>query len=241
MSGSSVVQLAISSDGGESWSPHPGAPDPSANVYGGKIAMSANGDAILWSQANNLQGVQFSKNGAPFSQAQGVPSGAVIASDKLNNSVFYAGSTTNAAFYISTDGGETFMQASFLGSANGIREIASSPFKAGEIYVSTSHGVWFSSDYGRSFAGLPEATEAWGVSIGAPKDSNSRPALYAAAKVDGVNSLYRTEDLGQTWNKLPSPQKGLSSASAMVLAADPNVYSQVFVGTNGRGVWVGHA
>lgn len=203
--------------------------------------MSANGDTLLWSQANNLQGVNFSKNGTQFTRAQGVPDGAVIASDKLNNTVFYAGSPTNAAFYISVDGGETFTQASFLGSANAIREIAASPFTAGEIFVSTSRGVWYSSDYGSSFLGLPEATEAWSLSVGAPKNNNSRPALYAAAKVAEVNSLYRTEDLGQTWNKLPSAQKGLASASGMVLAADPNVYSQVFVGAGGRGVWVGHA
>ena len=65
--------------------------------------------------------------------------------------------------------------------------------------------------------------------------------MYAAAKVEGANSLYRTEDLGRTWYRLPTARKALSSASAMVLAADPNVYSQVFVGTNGRGIFVGRS
>ena len=241
MDGSGVAQVAISTDGGNTWAPYAGAPDPSTNAYGGKIAMSGDGDTLLWSQATNLQGVQFSSNGAAFAPAQGVPAGATIASDKLNNTVFYAGSPNSAEFFISTDGGATFQHRSFLGSASGIREIAASPFTAGEIFVSTTRGVWYSANYGTSFTGLPEASEAWSISVGAPKSNGGPPALYAAAKVGGVNSLYRTEDLGQTWFKLPNARRALSSASAMVLAADPNVYSQVFVGTNGRGVFVGHA
>jgi xyloglucan-specific exo-beta-1,4-glucanase len=238
MSGASSQQLATSTDGGETWAPYASAP---ANAYGGKIAISANGDTLLWSQATGLQGVQFSKNGAAFAQASGVPAGAVIASDKLNNTVFYAGSASSSEFFISNDGGATFTHRSALGGATAIREIAASPFTAGEIYVSTNRGVWYSSNYGASFAGLPEATEAWSIAAGAPKTAGGRPSLFAAATIGGVNSLYRTDDLGLTWFKLPTAQKALSSASAMVLAADPNVYSQVFVGTNGRGVFVGHA
>jgi xyloglucan-specific exo-beta-1,4-glucanase len=241
MADSTLPQIANSSDGGNTWSPYPGAPDPSANVYGGKIAMSANGDTLLWSQANNLAGVNYSKNGQSFQRATGVPDGAVIASDKLNNTVFYAGSTTNAAFYISTDGGVTFQQRSFLGSASGIGDIAASPYKAGEIFVSTSRGVWYSTNYGASFTGIPGATEAWSISFGAPKSTGDRGVLYAAATVGGESTLYRTEDLGQTWFKLSTAQKALGSASVMTVAGDPNVYRQVFLGVGGRGVFVGSA
>lgn len=128
-----------------------------------------------------------------------------------------------------------------LGSATSASQIAASPFKAGEIFVSTDHGIWHSTDYGTGVSGFAGATQAWGIAVGKGATEDGPPALYAAATIDGVNSLYRTDDLSVNWAKLPTAQTALSQASGMILAADPNVYSQVFVGTNGRGIFVGHA
>ncbi|KAI5118809.1 hypothetical protein M0805_005151 [Coniferiporia weirii] len=239
ISGSTVASIANSSNGGATWTPYPGAPSTSENVYGGKIALSANGDTVLWTQASGFSGVMVSKDGAPFSAVSGLPSGAAIASDKLNNTVFYAAS--GARFFISVDGGSTFTQTSTLGSATSTSQIAASPFTAGEFFVSTDHGVWHSTDYGAHFTGLGGPTQSWSIAVGKGATSGGPPALFAAATVSGLNSLYRTDDLGTNWVKLPTDATALSSASAMVLAADPNVYSQVFVGTNGRGIFVGHA
>ena len=180
-----------------------------------------------------------SKDGASFSAVSGLPAGAVVTSDKLNDTVFYAASGPD--FFISTDGGSTFTQASYLGSTTSTVQIAASPFTAGEFFVSTDHGIWHSTNYGKSFSGLSGATQAWSIAVGKGKSDSGPPALFAAARIDGVNSLYRTDDLSATWQILPTAQKALSSASSMVLAADPNVYSQVFVGTNGRGIFVGNA
>ena len=83
-------------------------------------------------------------------------------------------------------------------------------------------------------------TAAWSIAVGKGASSGA-VSLYAAGTIDGANSLYRTDDLGSTWAKLPTTEKALGSASGMILAADPNTYSQVFVGTNGRGIFVGHA
>lgn len=233
------MSVATSTDGGVTWAPYPGAPSVSDNVYGGKIAISANGDTLLWTQATGFSGVMVSKNGSPFTATTGLPSGSIIASDKLNNSVFYAASAAN--FYLSTDGGSSFKQVSVLGSATSASQIAASPFKAGEFFVSTDHGVWHSADYGADFIGFGGPTQAWSIAVGKGASSNGPPSLFAAATIGGLNSLYRTDDLGVNWVKLPTAATALSSASNMVLAADPNVYSQVFVGTNGRGIFVGHA
>ncbi|THH08451.1 hypothetical protein EW145_g2691 [Phellinidium pouzarii] len=239
ISGSTSVSVANSSDGGATWTPYPGAPSIADNVYGGKIAMSASGNTLLWTQASGFSGVMVSKDGAPFTAASGIPNGAIIASDKLNNTVFYAAS--GADFFISVDGGSTFKQVSVLGSATGSTQIAASPFTAGEFFVSTSHGVWHSTNYGANFTGLGGPTQAWSIAAGKGASASGPPALFAAATIGGLNSLYRTDDLGANWAKLPTVATALSQASGMVLAADPNVYSQVFVGTNGRGIFVGHA
>lgn len=234
---STTSTIANSSDGGTTWSPFPGA--STITAYGGKVSVSALGDSIVWAGASGFSGIVVSTNGGAFNEVSGLPASAVVTSDKLNNTVFYAASGPN--FFISTDGGSTFTQASTLGSATTSTQIASSPFTAGEFFISTDHGVWHSADYGKTFTGLSGATQAWSIAVGKGKSSNGPPALFAAATIDGVNSLYRTDDLSVTWQKLPTVEKALSSASNMVLAADPNVYSQVFVGTNGRGIFVGKA
>lgn len=207
-------------------------------MYGGKIALSANGDSLVWAGASGLPGVSVSKNGSTFTATSGLASNAIVSSDKLNNTVFYA--AVGAAFYISTDGGSTFHQQSYLGSATSAFQIAASPFNAGEVFVSNNHGIWHTTDYGRSFIGFGGVTQAWSIAVGKGKTATGPPALFAAATIGGVNSLYRTDDLGANWFSLPTAAKALNSVSSMVLAADPNVYSQVYVGTNGRGIFYGH-
>ena len=201
--------------------------------------MSANGQSIVWTQATGFSGVMFSQNGAAFAASSGLPSGTIqVASDKQNGTVFYAASGNQ--LFISVDGGQSFTQLGTLGSATSTQQIAASPFTAGEFFVSTDHGVWHATNYGKQLSGLGGLTAAWSIAVGKGASSGA-VSLYAAGTIDGANSLYRTDDLGSTWAKLPTTEKALGSASGMILAADPNTYSQVFVGTNGRGIFVGHA
>ena len=83
VSGDTNPQVALSNDGGNTWFADYAAPAPtqSANMYGGQIAMSANGDTLLWSTTSN--GVMKSQYQASFATVSTVPAGAVIASDKV--------------------------------------------------------------------------------------------------------------------------------------------------------------
>lgn len=180
-----------------------------------------------------------STNGAAFSAVSGIPLGSVIASDKLNDTVFYAAS--GSSLYVSTNSGKSFTETNVLGNAQSSVQIAASPFTAGEFYVSTSSGIFHSTNYGKTITGLNGVTEGWSIAVGAPSTKGGTPSLFAAASIGGINALYRTDNVGSSWSKLTNAQYGLSSASDMVLAADPNTYSQVYVGTNGRGIFYGHA
>ena len=42
-----------------------------------------------------------------------------------------------------------------LSVAHTAREIAADPFKAGEIFVSTNQGIWYSANYGSTFVAPP--------------------------------------------------------------------------------------
>ena len=76
-------QVALSNDYGVTWSADTAAPAPSATAgyQGGTIAYSADAETLLWSTSG--KGVLISQNQAPFIAVSGIPSGAVIAADKV--------------------------------------------------------------------------------------------------------------------------------------------------------------
>jgi xyloglucan-specific exo-beta-1,4-glucanase len=81
------IQISTSSNYGVSWSAYYGA---NLYTYPGSVAYSANGDTILLSSTEN--GTLVSQYSATFSAVSSLPSGAAIASDKRNGTVFYGGS-----------------------------------------------------------------------------------------------------------------------------------------------------
>jgi xyloglucan-specific exo-beta-1,4-glucanase len=83
---------------------------------------------------------------AAFSAVSSLPSGSIIASDKLNNSIFYAAS--GSKFYISTNNGVTFTSPSTLGSSQYPVEIAVNTKTSGDLWVSSDVGLFHSSNFG---------------------------------------------------------------------------------------------
>ena len=94
---SADIQIATSSDFGVSWNQYYGA---NLYTYPGAAAYSANADTILLSSTEN--GTLVSRYTAAFSAVPTLPSGAAIASDKRNNSMFYGGSAGRYVFSFTT-------------------------------------------------------------------------------------------------------------------------------------------
>nr|QCR98305.1 GH74 xyloglucanase [Ganoderma applanatum] len=231
--GSQGKQIAISSDSGATWSQDYGAAD---GVAGGKIALSADGDIILWRTSSNA--VLRSQYTNAFTTISSLPSSAVIASDKKNNSIFYGAS--GSSFYISTDGALTFSIAGSLGSSTSPSRVIVNPNVTGDVWVSTDKGLFHSTDSGSSFTAISAVSQAWSIALGAPKTSGGYPAIFAAANIGGVG-YFRSDDVGVNWVQINDAAHGFGSASANVIAADPRVYGRVYVGTNGRGIFYGDA
>ncbi|KAJ7900056.1 hypothetical protein B0H14DRAFT_2672091 [Mycena olivaceomarginata] len=227
-------QVALSNDGGQTWSQDFGAAD---NVQGGKVALSANADTVLW--RTNGQGVLVSQFTNPFTAVSSLPATAAIASDKLNNSVFY-GANSNT-FYLSTDGGKTFAaKQSVLGVSASPVKIVVNPKVSGDVWVSTDTGLFHSTNFGTSFTAIPGITAAWAIALGAPKTATSYPAIFAAAKI-GTVGYFRSDDAGVNWIQINDAAHGFGSASSNVISGDPRIYGRVYIGTNGRGIFYGDA
>ncbi|KZL68433.1 fungal cellulose binding domain-containing protein [Colletotrichum incanum] len=221
-------QLAVSSDGGATWNINYAA---GTTQYGGSVAYSADADIILWSTAT--LGVQRSANQGSLAVVSSIPAGAIIASDKRNNTVFYGASGSN--FYRSTNLGATFSIAGSLGSATEIRHVEAHPAKAGDIWVSTNAGIFHSTDYGSSFTQVSTAiTNTNKVALG--KGSGSNWNLYAFGTGPAGRRLYGSADLGASWTDLQGSQS-FGAIDSAKLAGSGNEENLVYVGTNGRGVF----
>ncbi|OTA98650.1 glycoside hydrolase family 74 protein [Hypoxylon sp. CI-4A] len=221
-------QAAISSDGGVTWSNYSGA---DTTLNSGTVAYSAEADTVVWSTGTS--GVQRSENQGTFSTVSSLPSSAVVASDKQNNTVFYGGS--GADFYVSIDSGTSFSKAGALDSAIAVRDIAAHPVKAGEIWVSTDAGVFHSTEYGSSFT-QPSTTLKNTYQIALGLGSGDAWNVYAFGTGSAGAKLYGSADDGATWTDIQGGQ-GFGSIDSTKLAGSGNTAGQVYVGTNGRGVF----
>lgn len=215
---SSGKQVAISSDYGVSWNEHFGAPD---NVNGGKVAISADADTILWRTSGN--GVMVSQFQPTFTAVSSLPSDAAIASDKKANAIFYGAS--GSTFYLSTDNGRTFSRKGSLGASTSVFDIAVHPNVTGDVWVSTDKGLFHSTNNGTSFNAISGISQAWGIALGAPKKAGGYPAVFVAANYSGVAYL-RSDDQGVNWAKIDDAAHGFGSAGANCMAADPRIYGR---------------
>ncbi|CAG7557375.1 unnamed protein product [Fusarium equiseti] len=221
---------ALSTDGGKSWKAHSGA---GAGQYGGHIAISADGDVVLWS--TEKKGVLLSKKEESFSSVSSLPSGSLVASDKRENEVFYGAS--GSTFYVSNNTASTFSKAGSLDSAKSIRDIAAHPTKAGEVYVSTDAGIFRSTNFAETFTKVGSSlTNTQQIALG--KGSGSKWNLYAFGAGSAGRRLYGSSDLGKTWKDIQG-SKGFGSIESTKLAGSGNEAGLVYVGTNGRGVFWG--
>lgn len=221
-------QAAVSSDGGVTWNAHPGASNTASD---GTVAISADGKTIVWSTGN--EGVLRAQNSNTFASVSGLPSGSLVASDKRKNGVFYGAS--GSSFYISTSAGSSFKKAGIVGSAGSIRDIVPHPTKEGDVWVSTDDGVYHSTNSGTSFTKASTGlTNTYQIGLG--KGTSASWNIYAFGHGSAGAKLYGSSDLGKTWVDIQGSQ-GFGVIDGAKLDGSGNVAGQVYVGTNGRGVF----
>ena len=228
--------LALSSNFGQTWYADYAA---TSSTPTGQVALSADADTILLSTSSS-SGVLRSQNSATLASVSSLPSAAVIASDKSNNTFFYAAS--GSTFYLSTDTAATFTQTTTLGSSTTVNALRAHPSTAGDIWASTDTGLFHSTDFGKSFVQIGSGcTEGWSFGFGKPASDAAYPVLFGFFTVDGVTGLFKTEDEGVNWQLISDSSHGFGSASANIVNGDLATYGRVFVGTNGRGIFYGDA
>jgi xyloglucan-specific exo-beta-1,4-glucanase len=228
----STIQIANTYDGGNTWSQNYAA---STSPAGGRVALSASATTIVWSTGNG--GVVVSKNSASFSSVTGLSSGAFVASDKRNDTVFYG--SNGGSVLVSTNGGTSFGNGIQLGSSTSVSKIVANPTVAGDVWASTDKGLWHSTNYGKTWTGIPGATQGWAFALGKSNANSFGYNIYGFFTVGGVSALYQSTNLGSSWTMISDAAHGFGSASSNPVAASQDTQGLVYVGTNGRGVFYG--
>ncbi|MBK3639150.1 cellulose binding domain-containing protein [Streptomyces sp. MBT33] len=230
--------IAFSTDDGANWF---AGTDPSGVSGGGTVAAAADGSRFVWSPAGT--GVQYTTGfGSSWQASSGIPSGAVVESDRVDPKTFYG--FKSGKFYVSSDGGATFTasSASGLPSGDSVR-FKALPGTKGDVWLAGgasdgAYGLWHSTDAGASFTKLPNVEQADTIGFGKAATGASYQTLYTSAEIGGVRGIFRSTDKGATWTRIndDAHQWGWTGAA---ITGDPRVYGRVYVSTNGRGVVYG--
>jgi photosystem II stability/assembly factor-like uncharacterized protein len=240
--------LATSANSGTSWTTR----TLPAGVKLGRIAISAtNPDKMVYVAGGTGGAVYYSTNrGSSWTASTGAPVGSVpaidvwskdfaLTADCVDGDRFYI--FKGGFMYATSDGGATWkqMNATAIPTRTSYLFVAARPGVAGEVWVSLDgNGLYRTTDGGVTFSKISAMVTSTAFAFGAPPSSSTAPAVYSYGTVSGAKGLYRSTDLGATWDRIDNGTQ-LFPAGVKALAGDRKVFGRIYVGTGGRGVLYG--
>jgi len=226
---SAAPHIGISTDGGKNW--YQGQ-EPSGVSGGGTVAVGADANAMVWSPAGTAS-VYSTTRGSSWSAAAGLPTGAIVESDRVNPKTFYAYASTG--FYKSTNGGASFALTGAGVPATGRLHFKAVPGHENDVWLAGSTGLLHSTNGGSTFTAVAGVSAAVNVAFGKSAFAGGYPAIYLVGTAGGVQGVFRSDDSGANWIRINDDAHQYGNAGD-ALAGDPRVFGRVYLGTNGRGI-----
>ncbi|TDC10426.1 xyloglucanase [Nonomuraea longispora] len=223
--------VAFSTDGGATWfqGSEPGGVDE-----GGTVAAAADGSRFVWAP-KGVAPVYSAGYGNTWQPASGLPTDAVVESDRADPMTFYG--LSGGRLYRSTDGGATFAATPATGLPTS-GKFKAVPGREGDLWLAGEGGLWRSTDGGTSFSAVPGISGSVNIGFGKAAPGGTYMAVFAVATIDGVTGLYRSDDAGASWVRINDDEHQWGNMGE-ALTGDPRVHGRVYLGTNGRGIIYG--
>ena len=230
----SPARGAVSIDGGSTWKDFATAP-AAATTYGpGIAAISADGRRLVWLPKGSAP--WFSTNdGTTWIQSRSdlvstkdwTTYGPVA--DRVNPLKFYIYDSITGRVYVSLDGGTSFTLTKTLPTGGGT--LRAEPGREGSVWLPATDGLYHSTDSGDSFSRVARIEAAQQVGFG------RAAVIFLAGRISDTDAVFRSDDGGKTWVRLNDGRLRFGWISA--LTGDPRRHGRVYVGTGGRGIFVG--
>jgi xyloglucan-specific exo-beta-1,4-glucanase len=201
----------------------------STSIAGGQIAYGADSVNIVWVSGSGTY--RFS-NGVQSTIS--LSSSVKVASDKANGNYFYAADQNNV--YVSSDRGAIWPTLTSLANY-GVSAVVVHSMVAGDVWISTSNGLYHSTNFGKTFTQISAVTSSYAIALG--KGTGSYPNIYSFVSTTGSDTLQVSTDMGATWTVISDSGHSFGASGSDCLAASMDTAGLVFVGTNGRGIFYG--
>jgi photosystem II stability/assembly factor-like uncharacterized protein len=233
---------SYSTDGGTTWTlftAQPGSP-----TGGGQIAVSANGNNIVWAPADAALSYSTNNGASWTASTGGVPNNLKPVADKVNPNKFYIYNPEFQKFFYSNNGGASFTSITLSSPAiagynTWQTQIATVTGKEGHVLMAAREGgLYMTKNGGTSFTKIPNVSEAYKVTVGMAAPNSNYPTLFIWAVIDGVNGLFRSTDEGATWTQINDAAHEYARAHRC-MTGDPRVFGRLYLGTDGRGIVYG--
>ena len=249
-SGAVTSDIAYSTNNGQSWTPWGSAPPGyTTDNEMEAVAVSADGSHVVVSPYSGYGSPAYATSlGGAWTTCSGLPSGACVASDRVNASIFYAVSPSNWVYggtvtvYESTNSGATFSQVNTISvnwsDPNGDGQfIVPRPVfgETGEFWVCTYNNLYRFTNGGSSVTTISNVYEPFGVGFGKAASGQTHPAVFLSGSVNGTYGFYRCDDgAGTTWTQINDSNHQFSGAGWV--EGDETTYGLCYFGAGARGI-----
>jgi len=246
----SGFHVATSADGGVNWA-YTTWNSNFPTVLPQRVAISATDPNNFVIGTSGDQPRVTTDGGSTWQTVTGLPNGPAgfnvfqwtqgLAADPVLANTFYYHDTAGKV-YRSTNKGLSFTRVNTAATlpSQSWSTLRALPGTAGDLWLSLdTSGLRHSTDGGATFTQIATVDRAYLFAFGKPAPASTNPALYLYGRVNGSSDgIYRSLDLGATWTELTDARVAIGDAPN-VMEASAQTYGQVFIGTNGRGVFTG--
>jgi len=226
--------VAYSMDNGVTWTPCAAAPPGYTTTHEmGSVAVAADGSRFLVAPSSGYGSPAFTTNHcASWTTSTGLPSGALLAADRVTAGTFYG--TSGGTLYVSTDGGATFKSAGTFSGNGAPRSVFG---QAGEVWVAANGGnLYRFTASGAMSTTITTATSVYGVGFGMAASGQTHPAVFIIGTVAGQYGFFRSDDgAGASWTRINDDSHQYGYLQNDYIAGDEGAFGRVYLTTGGRG------
>ena len=232
------LTLLVSGDRGQSWDSITASPEEGKVLYGGSVALTADGSSLIWSPENSMKVYRSEDMGNSWEPCTGIvgSGGCYVIGDNVDENIVYASS--KGVFYVSRDKGRSFRRA--YDTSGKYKRLAVSPTESGKVYIPAGGmGLLMTSDAGENISLVKGLKYCEAVGLGKPKNEGSPYVIYVwGTPADGgAEGIYMSEDDGASWSRVNDDLHAFGgTGNGEFIVGDMNVYGRVYMSTVGLGI-----